>query len=251
MNGLNNILGKFDSSSLDDISDVKLMNRIDTKFIFHKKKLPKILEKLTDEYSILEVESRRISKYKSLYFDTQDFNFYKNHHNKKDHRLKIRKRSYVESDSHFLEVKEKRKGRTVKSRIPIQETNEVLDEKKRSFLKDYFDNAEGLEPKLKNYYNRITLISKNKKERLTLDLGLGFEWKKSKEELERVIIAELKQERIDHSSVFFRIMKEYNIRPYRISKYCIGTLLIHGKEKVKYNRFKEKILTLRKIQNDI
>ena len=251
MNEVNHILSNFEPISLDEIGDYRLMNRIDTKFIFHREKLIDVLKSLVEYYFVLEINNQRASKYESLYYDTEDFRFYKNHHNKKDHRLKIRKRSYVESDSHFLEVKEKRKGRTVKSRIPIRESNEVLDGEKCSFLENYFENTASLEPKLKNYYNRITLISKNKKERLTLDLSLGFEWRKTKENLEQVVIAELKQERIDHSSVFFNVMKEFNIRPYRISKYCIGTLLIHGKEKVKYNRFKEKILTLRKIQNDI
>jgi hypothetical protein len=45
-------------------------------------------------------------------------------------------------------------------------------------------------------------------------------------------------------------MKELQLRPYRLSKYCLGSVEIYGEEKLKFNRFKKKLLYLKKINHD-
>jgi hypothetical protein len=42
-------------------------------------------------------------------------------------------------------------------------------------------------------------------------------------------------------------MKSLHLRPYRLSKYCLGAIVLEGKEKLKYNRFKNKLMYLEKI----
>jgi hypothetical protein len=44
-------------------------------------------------------------------------------------------------------------------------------------------------------------------------------------------------------------MKKERIRPYRLSKYCIGSVEIYGEEVLKFNRFKKKLLFLNKINH--
>jgi len=251
MDQLNGILNQFESISLNEMEDVELMDRIDTKFAFNKELLPQVLEKLNADYFILEIENERLSQYKTLYFDNDDFQFYKDHHNSKDRRFKVRYRSYISSDTHFLEIKEKRKGRTNKTRIPVEKIKKELQNEHIEFLSEFIKNPKDLEAKLWNQYKRITFVSKNKKERLTLDLDLNYEWKGEKSSFDSLVIAELKQKRLNRSASFFKVMKEMNIRPYRLSKYCLGTLKIHGKSRLKYNRFKNKILTIKRITNDI
>jgi hypothetical protein len=244
------ILQEFDAIDLNGISAVSLMDRIDTKFIFHAKQLGELLDALKPFYLVLEVKGKRISAYKSLYFDHENFQLYKDHHNSKDRRHKVRFRSYVDSNTHFLEVKLKRKGRTVKERISVNDPSKSLNENHLSFLDSLINQSKNLKPKLWNYYKRITLVSRNKKERLTLDLDLSFEWEDETHLYRDLVIAELKQSRLDRNSPFFDLMKTRGIRPFRVSKYCLGAIKVHGKKRVKYNRFKNKLLMLNKITND-
>ena len=95
----------FDPITLKEMDGVKLMDRTDTKFTFNISNLPSILEAAKAHYRILDIEGNRISRYKTLYFDTDDFNLYNEHHCGKLNRYKIRHRTYVESNLGFLEVK--------------------------------------------------------------------------------------------------------------------------------------------------
>ena len=104
---------------------------------------------------------------------------------------------------------------------------------------------------LTNRFNRITLVGKKLNERLTLDLNLSFKSNGKQASLENIIIAELKQERVSRTSPFFKTMKALMIRPYRLSKYCIGVIELYGKQNVKYNRFKKKLLRIKKLENNV
>ena len=58
---------------------------------------------------------------------------------------------------------------------------------------------------------------------------------------------ELKQGKANRTSVFFKELKNRLIRPYRISKYCIGTMDLYSNKKIKPNRFKKKYLYINKL----
>ena len=49
-------------------------------FIFHKDKLKNVLDYLSKHYEILEIDNKRFFKYENLYFDTDDYFFYHQHH---------------------------------------------------------------------------------------------------------------------------------------------------------------------------
>ena len=76
MTAAKNILLNFDPISLKEMDGVALMNRTDVKFVFSKEKLPQFLEQLMEHYYVLDVNGNRISRYESLYFDTQKFDLY-------------------------------------------------------------------------------------------------------------------------------------------------------------------------------
>ena len=114
MSNLLPIVSDFSSISLKEMDGVKLMSRMDTKFVFKLEKLPSLLEKMTPFYRVLEINGKFIHDYKSLYFDTNARKFYIDHHNSRVNRNKIRFREYVENGLTFLEVKIKNnKGRTI------------------------------------------------------------------------------------------------------------------------------------------
>lgn len=241
-------LNQFDPITLEEMDGVKLMDRTDTKFTFNINELPSILEEAKNYYKILSVEGNRISRYKTLYFDTQDFDLYNEHHSGKLNRYKIRHRTYVESNIGFLEVKFKNnKGRTLKTRIKEIEVPELNTGKAFEFLKKSlpFDPMILL-PKIWINYSRITFVNKTSAERLTLDLNLEFEKNGKKKNLDQLVIAEVKQDS-KVASPFITIMRNKHIRQGSISKYCFG--IASSYSEVKKNNFKQKLSNVKKIIN--
>ena len=242
---------QFDPIDLREMADVNLMNRIDTKFAFRHDDLMRFLPLLAQHYRALKVEGTMLPHYESLYFDDESFSFFRDHHNGKADRFKVRIRKYVESNIHFLEIKHKIKGRTDKRRILTNDFNELQEEKERDFLRRQLQEDTKLRPTMWNSFQRITLVSKTSKERLTLDLNIHFHMGDIQRDFKQLIIAELKQEKLDRNSPFYALMKKERIRPYRLSKYCIGSVEIYGEEVLKFNRFKKKLLFLNKINHAI
>lgn len=224
---------------------VKLLNRTDTKFVIPKDLFVRILPLLKENYKVLEIKNKRVAQYKTLYFDTDDFDFYTHHHNGWPNRYKVRMRKYIDSGLCYLEIKNKKKGRTVKKRIKIADFEEEMSDASLQFVEDVIPNDILLIKKLWNSFNRITLVNKIDTERLTLDIGLGFQWNEKNLSLENVIIGEVKQEKVNRKSPFMKLIKENGVRPMRVSKYCIGAKLLYPE--LKNNRFKQKHIHIHKI----
>jgi hypothetical protein len=250
MQQLLNILNDFDSISLEVMDRVKLMNRTDTKFAFTIEKLIEFLPKITGKFDVLEINGTRTPHYESLYFDDNQFSFFKDHHNGKTDRFKVRIRKYVESNLLFLEIKHKFKGRTDKKRILTDDFTLELDKVQKKFLEKHLHDDKELVPTMWNSFQRITLVHKELNERLTLDFNIEFHYQNSTRKFDRLIIAELKQEDLNRNSEFYQLMKSNQIRPYRLSKYCIGSIELYGEDRLKFNRFKKKLLYLKKINDD-
>ena len=245
---INEALKDFEPISLVEMDRVKLMNRVDTKFAFSVTEFMTFLPHLADQYSILEIEGTRTPFYESLYLDDSQFTFFRDHHNGRTNRFKVRYRKYVESNLSFLEIKHKVKGRTDKSRIKVDDIPLDLIEKHTKFIEGIVTQDVSLKPVMWNSFHRMTLVNKTENERLTLDFDLTFKWNDKTQNFNNLIIAELKQENVNRNSVFYQLMKSRCIRPYRLSKYCIGSIELYG-DSLKFNRFKKKLLQLKKINN--
>ena len=102
---LNGVLSRFHPITLGEMDGVRLLDRLDTKFTFNRTLLTGILEEMMKDYSILDIEGRRVSRYETIYFDTPEHLFYLHHHNGKLNRYKIRFRKYVDSGDTFFEIK--------------------------------------------------------------------------------------------------------------------------------------------------
>jgi len=239
------VLEHFRGITLAEMDSVKLMNRIDTKFVFKRSQLLSFLEVLASEYRILNVDGNLISTYKTLYFDEPNFQYFLDHHNGKGNRFKVRIRNYVESDLFFFEIKNKYKERTLKSRISVEGFEEQLTERTKNYAQHVIGGEIELEAKLWNNFQRISLVNVEGKERLTFDLGLSFDWNGEKFDYEHLVIAELKQERASRDTLFYSLMKKNGIRPSSLSKYCIGAVALYPN--LKYNNFKEKLLLIDKL----
>lgn len=241
-----NHIKRFEPITLEEMDSVKLLNRTDTKFVFHGDLIPVIFERIREDYRVLEVLGNRMSRYRTLYFDTPDFRFYTLHQNGKKNRYKVRMREYIESNLSFLEIKFKNnKGRTVKSRRKIDAIEDQLSAESIAYITEVMGYQTELVPKLWNRFSRITLVSNIHQERLTLDFGLTFEFDGQQKNLPNVVIAEVKQAKASRNSTFVQALKELRVRPMRISKYCMGCLSLNPG--LKYNNFKQKVRTLNKI----
>ncbi len=196
---------------------------------------------------ILDIDGLRHFSIENHYFDTEDHFLFTNHVNGKQNRIKIRYRTYVESNRTFLEIKYKNnKKRVIKYREPQGQFNERINGAlKKTALETFNIDTDRLHSKLKVSYHRITLLHKNIPEKVTLDYELYFENSINENRLERLVVAEVKFPGKNQNSRFANIVKEYGIKPASFSKYCIGTVLTVPE--VKYNRLKSKLISIRKI----
>lgn len=237
------ILSKFDVVNNDSLPESMLINRVDTKFFFEENYLDDILSSIYEAYSIIDYGHGLINNYFTEYFDTKDFLFYKHHHNRKNKRLKLRFRSYVNSEIDYFEVKKKIYKRTVKERKKIEK--EFLDDNLELFrIKRNIEDE--IETKLFTKFNRITFVNNDKSERVTLDFNLEFLIDEKNVKLPNIIILELKQERLNRTSKLFKILRDKNIRKSKFSKYFVGVNLLYSD--IKSNSFKETKLKMNKFK---
>ena len=241
------VLQQFHPISLKEMDGVKLMDRCDTKFLFSLNRLPEILQELSGNYKVLEVEGKRISGYDSQYFDLPGFDLYHQHHRGRLPRFKVRKRVYLETGLGFLEVKNKNnKGRTKKNRIPSPSGNAVFSsapDRELVFSHTGLDPG-NLMPVVKVFYSRITLVNQAGAERVTLDMNLRFSGNSREHHVPQLVIAEVKQDR-NNRSFFTRLMQKHGIREGRVSKYCWALISLY--QDIPHNRFKTIIRNISKI----
>jgi len=236
----------FDKILLDQMDQVKLMNRTDTKYWFHYNQLQELLLSIIDNYYLLHIDGQAKLPYTTTYYDTQKNQMYNEHHNGKLNRYKIRRRSYVSSKISFLEIKFKsNKGRTIKSRIPSEFGSIEFNQKEDEFLSKYSPyHSNELQPSLINEFSRLTLVNKNFKERCTIDLNLKFQKADKQIDLDNMVIVEIKSEGSASASPLAKALRNYRIKTAGFSKYCVGRTITDTE--IKRNAFKSKIRSIEK-----
>ena len=234
--------------SLKEMDNVRLMNRTDLKYLVSDEAIPSIMQSLSNEYSIQEIEGNRIAEYETVYLDTRDLIFFLSHVNGKLNRFKWRVRKYVESDLSFLEIKNKsNKGRTDKKRILLSPFNGLNDKDVAEFIDRNSDiGAHKLFPVLHNKFSRMTLVNAGKTERLTIDLNISFHNYLTGKSLpvNNLAIIELKQDKTRNSTAA-GLFGDMRIKKSGLSKYCLGMVLTS--DQIKGNLYKQKIRQISKI----
>ena len=241
------LLNDFQTVSLEELDNVKLLDRQDTKYVFNQIYLPLILDKIKPFYRILEINNERVFTYDNTYFDTDHFLFYNQHHNGNKKRFKIRSRKYSSSNQSFFEIKIKNnKDRTVKKRLPIDGINKYLGEQEKDLVSEIIGLPPNqITPKLNVQFSRITLTDNSFNERLTIDTNISAKNGSGSKNFNQLVISEIKQKKYDPKSDFIQILRNLKIQEMRFSKYCMG--MLHVNKEIKYNRFKPKLLRINKI----
>lgn len=222
----------FKKISLAGINELSLMKRVDSKFLIAEKDLPSLLGSISDSYECLQIENKSLLEYQTTYYDTADFEFYKEHIRGRTKRIKVRIREYVESQLHFLEIKRKdNKGVTNKKRQKTHQVNDFIEGSQSDYVNEVTGIESGLELKLVNKFRRITLVNFKYKERVTIDTGLSFWNSKHAVDIPNLCIVEIKQPRVNRFSPIFKTLKSMKYYPKRISKYCLGVSMIYDNVK--------------------
>jgi hypothetical protein len=244
------ILERFDPISLDEMSSIRLMNRIDSKYLANEDQLSQLLEMALGDYMIQSIDGIRQSEYRTTYFDNKDNIMYLNHHNGRLTRQKVRIRTYVDTNDYFFEVKLKNNhGRTKKKRIHLTSAGSYVQDGAAEFLAEHTMlplTLSDLAPKLSNHFKRITLVNKAKTERLTIDRELSFHNEESgmDRNMDRLVVIEVKRDGNTYSPIQ-ELLREVRIFPSGFSKYCIGMALTTPG--IKRNMFNERIRKIEKL----
>ncbi|MEM8501042.1 MAG: polyphosphate polymerase domain-containing protein [Pseudomonadota bacterium] len=216
------------------------MDRVDSKYLLSIDALLKGLSQLNQDYTALEIDSNRVFTYQNTYFDSNNMNYYLQHHNGKLNRHKVRYRRYKETNTEFFEVKFKtNKRRTMKERTQLNASTSA-ESASQNFVRSLLPDSEvaKLAPVLHVNYRRITLNHKRARERLTVDFDLRFSRVGSSHQtrLPDLAIAENKHYGKPEKTAFQTFVKSNAFRDSSFSKYCIGCCLT-AEEPLKMNRF--------------
>jgi hypothetical protein len=241
------ILNTFAPITLEQMSDIRLMNRTDTKFVTTTAQLRRLLELAKEDYYVQDIDGERIAPYYTLYFDTADCAMYNAHEWGHTNRQKLRIRSYVNSGLNFLEVKTKNNhGRTKKKRIEVHDMDLTAAEKRQFLGTTLRYDADDLMPHMHNYFHRVTLVNKAKTERLTIDTQLEFNNLVTGQHrnMGPLVIIELKRDGLVFSPVL-EMLRQLRIHPHGFSKYCMGAALTNPDLPI--HRFKPKLRDVERI----
>jgi len=251
-------LKEFSPISLEEVKRIKLMRRIDNKFLTEISEIPRLLEKLRDSYLIQESEGVYLFQYITLYFDTGDRELFTRHHNGSLTRDKIRLRAYSESGCSYFEIKRRdNRGYTNKNRVKISDSFD-LNRDINYASQEYSEIIEGFLVKnsilkqseidrcIKTRFSRITLIDKMRSERVTIDFNIEFENVKTGNSfsLQNLVVIEIKQDTRRYSKIRDQL-NEMRIKETGFSKYCIGSILTDNT--LKKNLFKMKLMQIDKL----
>jgi hypothetical protein len=243
---VNAMVVRFNTISLDEMDNVKLMDRIDSKFILPFSDLRPIVAELNGSYRILSIQDKKVFGYRTDYFDTPERVMYMDHHNGKLNRYKIRHREYVDTQLGFLEVKfRSNKGRITKERIEDRSADPQLF---NGFIAAHTPyNPVNLSLTVINHFNRFTLVDNALRERVTIDFNLVFSGNSRDVLLKDLVIIEIKQDHVDKASTVFQSLKKHSLRPTSVSKYCVGLTLLNNDQKANY--FKQTIMQINKLSH--
>lgn len=238
--------------TLEDIECVRLMNRIDTKYILSSNRICDLLALVNGPYKVLEIGKLRAFPYYTSYYDTSDYFFYNQHIRGEVSRHKVRFRKYESTGTTFFEIKRKtNKNRTIKWRIVNSLQSGLFDESALDLMSARLPISSSLlKPVLIISFTRITLAGIESLERITIDYDISYSEPSGEKQFKMpyLAIVELKKERLSNRSQFNNLMKQLNLYPGRFSKYCMGIAMFN--ESVKKNTIKPDLLLLKKIENE-
>jgi len=219
------LIRRLDAISLAElIEKAELQTRVDRKYVLPRADALALLDHVPADTRVLEIGGRRIFRYQSVYFDTDDLVSFRLAAYRRRRRFKVRTRTYLDSSLCFLEVKtEGSRGGTVKTRIPYERRDEDSVIPGRWFVDSVLGDRTDLQfaPTLTTRYRRTTLYQAAGNARVTIDEDLSFTDTDGRGmRLPDLAVVETKTG--SAVSPVDRLLWAHGHRPVRISKYATG-----------------------------
>ncbi len=240
--------------SLDEMSSIRLMKRTDQKFVTTVSTLLQLLAETRDSYYAQRIDGRCTAPYATTYWDDAETHaLFRMHETGHMPRRKVRVRTYLNSDTSFLEVKSKdNHGKTTKQRVRVPSVRAVTEDGAGS---DFVKETAGLDmgrlnPAVSNEFSRLTLVNLAKTERLTIDFGISFfnHATGHRAEMEDAVVIELKRDGRCPSPIL-PILRSLRVKPAGFSKYCVGAAVTDPSLRI--NRFKKRLIKLGKTASSV
>lgn len=242
-NSIISAVAHLSSVSLQELDAAQLHDRIESKILITTDEVPDVLAALSSDYFVLEHADTRIQGYENQYFDCRARRNYHDHHNQNGKRIKVRYRTYANSDLTFFEIKRSVHGRTVKHRRRSRRAPGCMHQNDAVFLYRHTRRRPSLlMPSLRSSYDRVLLVRSDFSERVTIDVNLSFADSDTAVRTPKLAICEFKQPHYDRRSPAMVAVRR---RPQTFSKYCMG--LATCDPSLPRNRFKRVFRVLDKM----
>ncbi|MCO4748419.1 MAG: polyphosphate polymerase domain-containing protein [Proteobacteria bacterium] len=234
-------------ASLGLLNQRVLQRRQDWKFLIPLQAMPSLLARLADSHAVLWAGAEVLARYETLYFDTADRRCFHDHRRGRPRRYKVRARTYPERQLTMLEVKQRHRGGTVKERMVRPFHDHGIDAMGGRFIASHSPlSRDELQPMLANQFRRLTLLGVHDPQRVTFDLALSFGQGPHRHALPCAVVAEVKSASGRARTPALRAFAQSGLRPSRMSKYCVGTALLHPE--VRANRFQPLLRALSRLE---
>lgn len=220
------LLGRFPLASPELLARRELRRRTDTKFVLSPAAAGCLLRELARDYAVLASGTKLIASYQTLYFDTPGLEFFHAHRRGRRVRHKARIRQYVDRNLAILEIKTRRNEfKTVKISRERPYGNVELTADDQSFVDASTGIGQNVIPQTWTHFQRVTLLSLDAGERVTLDLNLSVGMDGSSRSLEGIVIVEVKQWPYRRTTSAMSALRTIGLRPGWASKYCTAIAL--------------------------
>lgn len=213
--------------ALEALGAAQLLDRFDVKFVAEEGDLAPLLDGCLTQYDVLEIAGERRFGYETTYLDDPELRLFRAHVGMRPHRCKVRTRRYAPSGERWLEVKERlRDGRTVKVRQRIDSGIPAGALTQPPFAAISLGvEVNRLAPVLTIHYERITLVAKDRTERVTIDRALRWTRGDVTAAAPGRVLVELKQGR-RRTSPAWQVLRGLVSLDESISKYCLGVVAL-------------------------
>lgn len=223
------MIDDFASVSLDQVLGVApLLTRIDHKYVVPMNRLADLVRHFN--LPVLEIGGRRIFRYESVYFDTPEWFTYLAAAHRRDKRLKLRTRTYLDSGVCKLELKSKGyRDQTVKERIDYDMSDRaLLTSSGHAFLAERAAtlSRQALRPALTTRYRRSSFADLIIGARVTIDTDLACE-EPGGRRVGMPGFAIIETKSANGSCPVDRVLWRSGYRPDSISKYGLGVAALH------------------------
>lgn len=242
--GILAVASRFETATKRLLDSRSLLSRTDTKFIVPSTLAVWILAKVADDYNVVMPGPSPLAPYVTDYFDTADLQCFYDEIDGTIPRYKVRVRRYQDGKS-FVETKATDpSGRTRKDRLLRVEPSLDLSPIERELVASRTDlPVNELTRSIGIDYDRLTMVSPNSDERVTVDLNVVVRVGASRIPFPDVTIFETKQRCQGEASPMAESLISHGITPSTLSKYCSALALVD--ESLAVGRAAEMLLRLR------